>query len=79
MDSRVMACDVRDDEGSVRCFPAWTSRREEAGRLVRRARREWRVATVVDLGMVMGKAGRVVSACLERFGCKVTYCRQRGS
>jgi hypothetical protein len=37
------------------------------------------VATVVDLGMVMGKAGRVVSACLERFGCKVTYCRQRGS
>lgn len=56
-----MACDVRDDEGSVRCLPAWTRRREEAGRLVRRARREWRVATVVDLGMEMGKAGRVVS------------------
>ena len=58
MDSRVMACDVREDDGSVRCLPACTRRREEAGRLVRRARREWRVATVVDLGTVMGKAGR---------------------
>lgn len=65
VDSRVMACDVRDDDGSVRCLPAWTRRREEAGRLVRRARREWRVATVVDLGMVMGKAGRVVSERLD--------------
>lgn len=74
-----MACDVREDEGSDRCLPAWTRRREEAGRLVRRARREWRVATVVDLGMVMGKAGRVVSEWLGRSGCKVTYCRRRGS
>jgi hypothetical protein len=37
------------------------------------------VATVVDLGMVMGKAGRAVSERLDRFWCKVTYCRQRGS
>jgi hypothetical protein len=74
-----MECDVRDDEGSVRCFPAWTRRREEAGRLVRSARREWRVATVVDLGMVMGKAGRVVSEWMDSFGCNLTYCRQRGS
>jgi hypothetical protein len=79
VDSRVMACDVRDDEGSDRCLPAWTRRREEAGKLVRRARREWSVATVVDLGMVMGKAGRVISKWLGRFGCEVTYCRQRGS
>lgn len=74
-----MACDVRDDDGSVRCLPAWTRRREQAGRLVRRARREWRVATVVDLGTVIGKAGRVVSEWLDWLKCKVTYCRQRGS
>ena len=37
-------------------MPAWTRRREVVGRFVRRARREWRLATVVDLGMVMGKA-----------------------
>lgn len=61
VDSRVMACDVSGAEGSVRCLPACTRRREDAGRLVRRASREWRVATVVDSGMVMGKAGRGVS------------------
>ena len=56
-----MACEVSGGEGSVRCLPAYTRRREEGGRLVRRASREWRVATVVDSGMVMGKAGRCVS------------------
>jgi hypothetical protein len=60
VDSRVMACAVRGEEGSERCLPAWTRRREVAGRFVRRARRECRVATVVDLGMVMGKAGGVL-------------------
>ena len=48
VDSRVMACDVSGAEGSVRCLPACTRRREEAGRLVRRARRECRFETVVD-------------------------------
>jgi hypothetical protein len=57
VDSRVMAWAVRGEDGSERCLPAWTRRREVAGRLVRRARRECKVATVVDLGMVMGKAG----------------------
>lgn len=45
------------DEGVVRCFPAWTRRREVGGREVRMERSWRRVVMVVDEGMDNGIAG----------------------
>lgn len=47
----------RVESRAVRCLPAKTSRRWDDGRLVRRARRDFRVETDVVAGRVRGMAG----------------------
>lgn len=42
------------EEGVVRCFPAWTRRREDGGREVRRESSWRRVVMVVEEGMERG-------------------------
>lgn len=42
------------DEEVVRCFPAWTRRREDGGREVRRERSWRRVVMVVEEGIERG-------------------------
>jgi len=54
--SREMLYFVRSSDGELRCLPAYTRRSWDSGRLVRRARSERRVLTVVDSGSVSEKA-----------------------
>lgn len=49
--------DERVESGDVRCDPACTRRRSDAGRLWRRASRADNVDRVVDDGIVRGTAG----------------------
>lgn len=56
VDSRVMRCDSRVEDGE-RCFPAYTRRRSCEGREVRMERRVVRLETVRSCGTVIGIAG----------------------
>jgi hypothetical protein len=68
----------RGSDESERCLPAKTRRRSDSGAFVRRARRDRRVPTDVDSGIVRGNAADHVSKEMEmgREGrWSKTHCR----